>query len=275
MSYGHAEWIGNFTLGHRLWETAATFVSGETSDIIARPERPVLALVPLALALAALALLAVRGDREERRAAAMPLQSGAGRDRHPAAAGAGLLRQGLRPRPQPAAGAGAAAGRGRDRGDPAGGAPPRRVVGAALLAYSLGFCVWVSFSPDLQRPDWDAVAARLGEPEAPRATVTWMLGEAPLRYYLSTGAIQVRPADGYDWLVHEVDFVSDGKVPPPPARLLGPGFRETAREDAGRLYIRHYELPGPGLAPLRLRELRRRRSQLPQQRRPAGRHRPR
>ena len=40
MSIGHAEWIGNFTLGHRLWETAATFVTGETSDIIARPERP-------------------------------------------------------------------------------------------------------------------------------------------------------------------------------------------------------------------------------------------
>ena len=48
MSYGHAEWIGNFTLGHRLWETAATFVVGETSDIIARPERPGLALLPLA-----------------------------------------------------------------------------------------------------------------------------------------------------------------------------------------------------------------------------------
>ena len=81
--YGHAEWIGNFTLGHRLWETAATFVTGETSDIIARPERPALALLPLALALAALALLALRGAREERRAAALPLSLGAGRDRHP------------------------------------------------------------------------------------------------------------------------------------------------------------------------------------------------
>ena len=37
--------------------------------------------------------------------------------------------------------------------------------------------------------------------------------------------------------------------------LLGPGFRETSRADAGRLFIRHFELPGPGLAPLRLREL--------------------
>ena len=33
MSYGHAEWIGNVSLGHRLWETAATFLTGETADI--------------------------------------------------------------------------------------------------------------------------------------------------------------------------------------------------------------------------------------------------
>ena len=65
-------------------------------------------------------------------------------------------------------------------------------LGGALLAYSLGFCVWVSVSPDLQRPNWDAVAARLGEPAQPRAMVTWTIGEAPLRYYLATGAIQVR-----------------------------------------------------------------------------------
>ncbi|HEX3325090.1 MAG TPA: glycosyltransferase family 39 protein, partial [Solirubrobacterales bacterium] len=73
MSIGHAEWIGNFSLGHRLWETAATFVTGETSDIIARPERPALSLVPIALVLAAMALLAFRSDREARRAAAVPL----------------------------------------------------------------------------------------------------------------------------------------------------------------------------------------------------------
>src|SRR6202012_2440906 len=59
MSIGHADWIGNFSLGHRLAETAATFVTGETGDIIARPERPWLAFVPLALSLWALALLLV------------------------------------------------------------------------------------------------------------------------------------------------------------------------------------------------------------------------
>jgi hypothetical protein len=256
MSYGHAEWIGKFTLGHRLWETAATFVSGETSDIIARPERPVLALLPLALGLAALALIALRGAREERRAAAIPLSL--------ALVGIGVpllialvspskdfvLARNLLPALLPlliAVAIGVTLPGARRLG---------AALGAALLAYSLGFCVWASFSPDLQRPDWDTVAAEIGEPAAPRATVTWVLGEAPLRYYLSTGAIQVRPADGYEWLVHEIDLVSDGRVPPPPAGLLGPGFRETSREDAGRLYIRHFELPGPGLAPLRLRALR-------------------
>jgi uncharacterized membrane protein len=256
MSSGHAEWITNFPLGHRLWETAATFLTGETSDIIARPERPALALVPIALLLAALALLAARADREERRAAALPLTvvlAAVGIPVALALASPGkdyVLARNVMPALVPLLIAVAIALT----------LPAARrlgtVLAAGLLAYSLGFCVWASASPDLQRPDWSAVAAKLGEPEAPRATVTWTLGEAPLRYYLSSGAIQVRPADGYAWLVHEIDFVSDGKVPPPPRRLLGSGFRETAREDAGRLFIRRFRPPGPGLEPLRLRALR-------------------
>jgi 4-amino-4-deoxy-L-arabinose transferase-like glycosyltransferase len=257
MSFGHAEWIGNFTLGHRLWETAATFVSGETSDIIARPERPALSLLPLALGVAALALIGLRGRRDERRAAALPLSLAAAATGIPlllALLSPGkdfVLARNLIPALLPLLLA-VAIGLTLPAARRTGGA-----IAAALIAYSLAFCVWASFSADLQRPDWDTVAATIGEPQAPRATVTWVLGEAPLRYYLSSGAIQVTAADGYDWLVHEVDFVSDGKVPPPPAALLGPGFRETSREDAGRLFVRHYELPGPGLAPLRLRKLRR------------------
>jgi len=256
MSIGHAEWIANFTLGHRLWETAATFVSGETSDIIARPDRPYLAFLPLALAALALVSLALRGDREERRAAAIPLSVALAAIGIPlllALVSPGkdyLLARNVLPALVPlliAVAIGVTLPAARRIGN---------VIGATLLAYSLGFCIWASFSPDLQRPDWSAAAAELGEPRAPRAMVTWTLGEASLRYYLSTGAIQVTPADGYDWLVHEVDFVSDGKAPPPPPRLLGPGFRETARLDAGRLFVRRFRLPGPGLAPLRLRELR-------------------
>ncbi|MBK5219336.1 MAG: glycosyltransferase family 39 protein [Thermoleophilia bacterium] len=256
MSYGHAEWIGNLTLGHRLWETAATFLTGETADIIGRPERPALAIVPLALCLGALALLALRGSREERRAASVPLFVGAAAILVPVAlalAAAGkdyVLARNMMPALVPllvVVAIGLTLPSARRLGT---------VLATGLLAYSLGFCIWASFSPDLQRPDWGSVASRLGEPQAPRATVTWTLGEAPLRYELSSGAFMAKPSERYDWMVHEITSVSEGKVPPLPRRMLGPGFRETAREDAGRLFIRRYRLPQPGLAPLRLRQLR-------------------
>ncbi|MGN6587467.1 MAG: glycosyltransferase family 39 protein [Solirubrobacterales bacterium] len=256
MSYGHAEWIGNFTLGHRVWETAATFVTGETGDIIGGPERPILALLPLALALAAFGLLALRGERDEKRAAAIPLAVGAFTLGIPlllaliSTSKDYVLARNLLPALVPLLVVVAIAltlRRARRLG---------AAIGTLLVAYSLGFCLWVNFDEDLQRPNWQAVADRLGEPEAPRATVLWVLGEAPLRYYLSPSAIQVKASESYDWLVHEVNFVSDGPAPPPPRHLLGHGFREVAHEDTGRLFIRRYRLPGPELAPLRLRRLR-------------------
>jgi mannosyltransferase len=255
MSYGHAEWIGNHSLGHRLWETGVTFAVGETGDIIARPERPLLGLAPVALIVAALALLALRGDGRERRGAGRMLAIASVTVAIPLALGLlapskdYLLARNLLPALVPLLAAVAIAVTLR-------GAPRRgAILGAALVAYSLGFSVWASVSPGLQRPDWDAVAAKLGEPSTPRAMATWTLGEASLRYYLSTGSFQVLPSDGYDWLVGEVDFVSDGPAPPLAARLL-PGFRQVGYERAGRLYIRRYETPGPGLVPLLLRRVR-------------------
>jgi 4-amino-4-deoxy-L-arabinose transferase-like glycosyltransferase len=256
MSIGHADWIGNFTLGHRLAETAVTFVTGETGDIIARPERPWLAFVPLALSLAALALLLRRRAGRERRAAGRPLLL--------LAAGVGIpvflalvaeskdfvLARNLIPALVPllaAIGIAVSSPASRRLGT---------AIGALLVAYSLGFCVLASTDEQLQRPNWSAVAEHIGPPNGPRATVTWTLGEAPLRYYLSSGAIQLRAKERYDWLVKEVDFVSDGAEPAPPPRLLGPGFHQVAREDAGRLYVRRYRFQEPGLAPLRLRRLR-------------------
>ncbi|HEX3737379.1 MAG TPA: glycosyltransferase family 39 protein [Solirubrobacterales bacterium] len=256
MSIGHADWIGNFSLGHRLWETAATFVTGETGDIIARPERPWLAFLPLALTLAALALLLRRGEERERRAGRRPLLlvvAGVGIPVALALVAASkdfVLARNLIPALVPLLAAiGIAVS-----------LPASRRIGAAigalLFAYSLGFCVLVSTDEQFQRPNWSAVAEQIGEPHGPRATVTWTLGEAPLRYYLSTGAIQIRAAENYDWRVKEVDFVSDGAEPAPPQRLLGPGFRQVADIDTGRLHIRRYRFRPPGLAPLRLRRLR-------------------
>jgi uncharacterized membrane protein len=256
MSYGHAEWIGKFTLGHRLWETGATFVIGETGDIIGGPERPTLAYVPLALAAAAFVLLAIRGSREEKRAAAVPLAVGALTIGVPlllavtAASKDFVLARNLLPALVPlllVVAIGFTVKRARRIG---------AVLAALLVAYSLVFSIYVNFDEELQRPDWQAVAEHLGEPEAPRATVLWVLGEAPLRYYLSTGAIQLKASEGYDWLVREIDFVSDGTAPPPPQRLLGGGFREVSSEEVGRLFIRRYRLNRPGLAPLRLRHVR-------------------
>ncbi len=256
MSYGHAEWIGNLSLGHRVWETAATFLTGETGDIIGQPERPPLAFVPLALCLAAFALLAWRADRVERRAAALPLTVGIVAVGIPvllalsSASKDYVLARNLLPALIPLLVVVAIALT----------LPAAKrlgaVIAAGLIVYSLGFSLAASALPQFQRPDWDAVASQLGEPEAPRAMVTWTLGEAPLRHYLSTGAFQVRAAERFGWMVHEVDFISQGDAPKPGRDLLGPGFRLSGSEDAGSLLIRRYRLPGPGLAPLRLRQLR-------------------
>lgn len=180
-SLGHAEWIGEFSLGHRLWETAATFVTGETGDIIGQPERPALAFAPLALCLAAFVLLAWRGDRDERRAAALPLSAALAALGIPVALAIAsaskdyVLARNLIPALAPLlvlVAIGVTVRGARRLG---------AVVGGALLLYSAVFCVAASTVPQLQRPDWGAVAARLGEPQRPRAMVTWTLGEAPLR----------------------------------------------------------------------------------------------
>jgi mannosyltransferase len=252
MSIGHAEWISNFSLGHRLWETGLTFMLGETGDIIAQPEHPLLAVVPALLAIAALVLVLARGEARERRAAAIPLALAAVTVGVPVVIGLldpskdYVLARNLLPALVPllvALAVGFTLRRARRAG---------AVLAAVLVAYSLGFSVWASLSPALQRPNWEAVAASLGEPREPRAMVTWTLGAASLRYYLSTGSFQAHPSDGFEWLVGEVDFISEGPAPPPPRRLLGSGFRETGYGRVGRLYVRHYDLRGPGLAPLRL-----------------------
>src|SRR4249919_382925 len=250
MSYAHAEWISNFTLGHRLWETGLTFMLGETGDVIAQPEHPLLAVVPGLLAIGALLLVLFRVRAGERRAAGIPLAIAAATVAVPLAIALAtpgkdfVLARNLLPALVPllvAVAVGCTLPAARRIG---------AVLGVALVAYSLGFSAWASLSPALQRPDWDAVATTLGEPTRPRAVVTWTIGEASLRYYLSTGSFQARPSEGFAWWVGEVDFVSEGEAPPPPRRLLGLGFRQTAFEQVGRLWVRRYERAVPGLAPL-------------------------
>jgi mannosyltransferase len=255
-SFAHAEWISNFSLGHRLWETGATFALGETGDIIARPEHPLLAVVPALVAVAGFTLVFVRGSGSERRAVDIPLALAAVTVVVPLAIGLlnsskdYLLARNLLPALVPllvALAVGFTLPSARRRG---------AALAAILVVYSLGFSMWASLSPALQRPNWESVADAIGEPTVPRATVTWTLGDASLRYYLSTGSFQVQPSDGFDWWVGEIDFISDGPAPPPPADIFGSGFHEVGYEQVGRLYVRRFATPGPELRPLRLGTIR-------------------
>jgi 4-amino-4-deoxy-L-arabinose transferase-like glycosyltransferase len=255
-SFAHAEWISNSSLWYRLWETGMTFALGETGDIIARPEYPLLMLVPVLAAILGLVLVFARGSLRERRAARIPLALAAVTVAVPLVIGLldsskdYVLARNLMPALVPllvAVAIGFTLPSARRRG---------AALAAVLVVYSLGFSVWASLSPALQRPNWESVASAIGEPAVPRAMVTWTLGEASLRYYLSTGSIQAQPSDGFQWWVGEIDFISDGPAPPPPARLFGSGFREVGYERVGRLYVRSFATPGPELRPLRLRAIR-------------------
>jgi mannosyltransferase len=245
----NTDWIAALGLPYRLGETGVAFLVGETGYLIAQPVRPLLALVPGLLVAGCLALLALRGARDERRAAGLlgaiaaitvvaPVALAlAGKDfvldRNLIAALVPLL------------------------GVVAIGATIRRagrlgpLLCAAAVAYSLGFWVAVTASPSLQRPDFRAVAIELGEPDAPRAMISWLLGSGPLKHYLGTHAFQVVPR-GENWFVHEIDLISQDTRPPP--RLpMAPRFRRTETVDLGRLRIDRYETEG--LAHLPLREL--------------------
>ncbi len=256
MSIGHAQWIGNYPLPHRLWEAAQTFMVGETAEIIGQPEHPLLAALPLLAVISGLLLLRFRGDRGERRAGGVVLLIAAATVLLPVALALVspgrdyILARNLLPALIPILIAVAIATSARRAGRLG------AVIATALIVYSLGFCVWVDLTPALQRPDWRAVAAQLGRPQAPRAVVTWILGVAPLRYYLSNGSFEVSTGAGFEWLVHEVDFVSNAASGPALGRLLGPGFKALPSEAVGRLQLSRYVLNGPGLRPLRMRSVR-------------------
>jgi mannosyltransferase len=246
----HTDWIGKLGLAYRVGQSGVAFMVGETGDLIAEPVRPLLALVPGLLVVAALLLLALRGSRSERRSGGVvaslavvtllfPLVLAlAGKDF--------VIDRNLLPALVPllvVVALGITASRAGRAGT---------VVGAALVAYSLGFTVWTNFDYSLQRPDWRAVAEKLGEPTRPRAMVTWMLGAGPLRHYLSTGSFQVEPG-GERWFVGEVDLISDGPAPAARPPGLGPRFRRAGTTTVGRFEITRYRTNG--LAHVRVREL--------------------
>jgi mannosyltransferase len=210
----HIGWIEESSLAGRFFQTGVSFLIGETGHVIAEPPRVRYALVPLVgVALAALAL-AVLGSRRERRGGLLALAIGAG-VLIPAAAAAVLgkdyvVERNLLPALIPLA-AVVALGLGAGR---------TRLVGlgvaTVLCSYWLAFDLYVTQTPNLQRPDYRGVVSTLGPARGPRAIVTWRLAADPVRWYLGDGALRWF---GGGERVSEVDVVTKPTYAARPVRL--------------------------------------------------------
>ncbi|HEY2478255.1 MAG TPA: glycosyltransferase family 39 protein [Solirubrobacterales bacterium] len=230
----HIGWIEESALGSRFFQTGVSFLVGETGHVIAEPPRVHYAVLPaIAVGLAALTLLAV-GTRRERRGGALGLAVGLG---VLALAGAAALvgkdyvvERNLLPALAPLA-AVVALGLGAARARLAG-----VLVAVALCAYSLAFDIYVTQTPNLQRPDYRGVAAALGPPRVPRAIVSWRLAGDPLRWYLDDGAMRWY---GGGERVREVDLVGKLTVAEHLANLP-PEFRPAGVVRLNRLTIARY-----------------------------------
>ena len=132
------------------------------------------------------------------------------------------------------------------------------VLAVVLIAYSLGFSVWASVAPALQRPDWDAVAGAIGEPQS--AAGDGHLDDRPgVAALLPLDRLLPGPAsdEGFDWWVREVDFISEGPAPPPPRRAARPRLppgSATSRSAASTSAATRCR--ARACAPLRLRAIR-------------------
>ncbi|MBS1891528.1 MAG: glycosyltransferase family 39 protein, partial [Actinobacteria bacterium] len=184
----HIGWIEESPLSSRFLETGVSFLIGETGHVIAEPPRDRYAVLPMiAVGLAALVLAAL-GGRRERRGAVLGLGVGVG---VLALAGAAALvgkdyviERNLLPALIPLAvvvALGLGAARARFAGV---------LVAVALCSYWLAFDIYVTQTPNLQRPDIRSVASALGPARVPRAIVTWRLNGDPLRWYLEDGALR-------------------------------------------------------------------------------------
>ena len=216
------------------------------------------ALAPFLLAVGGAAPGLARGERDERRAAAIPLVLAGGHGRAADRARDPRAEQGLRPRPQPDARPGAAAGRGRDRRDaarrPSRRRDPRRRRCSPTRSSSAS-------SPASRRP----CSAPTGTP-SPTASARRARrgrsspgpsGQAPLHHYL---AGQLLPG-----LLRRTLPVAGprGRFRLRRAGAAGPGeparARASARSPTNRLDVctsGATRFPGPDLARLRLRTVR-------------------
>jgi 4-amino-4-deoxy-L-arabinose transferase-like glycosyltransferase len=231
----HIGWIENSPLAERLWETAVSFLVGETGHVIAEAPRERYALVPIAFVGLALILTAVRGSRRERRGAGLGLALGlgiAGLTAVAALAGKDyVVERNLLPALVPllaVVAIGLAAARARRLGV---------LLAVALCAYWLAFDVHVTQTPNLQRPDFRTVTEELGPPQnGRRAIVTWKLAADPVRYYLHDDAVRL-----YGGLVRlsEITVLRKPLATGQPINLP-PSFHQVERVRADRLTLNSY-----------------------------------
>jgi 4-amino-4-deoxy-L-arabinose transferase-like glycosyltransferase len=236
----HIGWIENSPLPERLWETAVSFLVGETGHVIAEAPRERYALVPLVLVAAALVLVALRGVRRERRGAALGLVLGLGVVALTAVAAlAGkdyVVERNLLPALVPLLAVvviGFAASGARRFG---------LLLAVALCAYWLAFDVHVTQTPNLQRPNFRAVTDELGSPHGVRrAIVTWKLAADPVRFYLHDEAGRMY---GGEARIDEIAVLRKPLATGLPVNLP-PSFHQVGRVRADRLTLITYSSQRP------------------------------
>lgn len=230
----HIGWIDHSALSLRLFETGVSFLAGETGHVIAEPPRERYALIPVVFTGIALLLVAFRGGYRERRGAGLGLVVGLGVVAlATVAALAGkdyIVERNLLPALIPLAvviGIGFAAGGARRLG---------LACAVFLCVYWLGYDVYVTRTPNLQRPDFRDLTEQLGPPRQPRAIVTWKLAADPIRFYLDGPS---RRAYRGVLPVREIDVVSKPVVAGKPPGLP-PAFRPVERHRLERLTLIRY-----------------------------------
>lgn len=230
----HIGWIEQSPLSHRLFETGVSFLIGETGWVVAEPPRDRYALVPVVVFAAGLLLVLVRGSYRERRGASVGAVIGLGViGLSSLAALVGkdyVVERNLLPALIPLAVAGAIG---------FGTSGARRVgllLALSLCTYWLAFDVYVTQTPNLQRPDYRTLSQELGRPSGRRAIVTWRLAADPVQWYLRDRA--VRMFGGVE-RVSEVDVVSKPLATAAPANLPS-SFHAVQRLRLDRLTLTHY-----------------------------------
>ncbi len=199
----HIGWIEESLLSTRFLETGVSFLVGETGHVIAEPPRERYALLPGILLAIALLLVAVRGTRRERRGALLGVVLGSGvavLTLLAALAGKDyVVERNLLPALLPLALA-AAIGFGADRARRLG-----LLLAVALCAYWTAFGVYVTQTPNLQRPDFRGITEELGPARGPRAIITWKLAADPVRLYLRDRSQRIYSGD---WGLRTIDVIS-------------------------------------------------------------------